>query len=156
MLKAGSIILSIWSGIIFLRASLILTFLIFLRSNAPILGMVFEKSEISSLDARVISAINSVCILYNSWVVALSLLALFVIWSSMINAQRWAFWALLMTIGFVQILGFIADAGIGNKTVPVSIAMSALYVVGIGLADNSIFKREATASWHQDARLSND
>ncbi len=58
MLKAGSIILSIWGGINFLLTSLILTYIIFLKSNAPMLVMVFEKSEISRLDARVISAVN--------------------------------------------------------------------------------------------------
>ena len=141
MLKAGSIILSIWSGINFLLASLILTFIIFLKSNAPILVMVFEKSEISRLDARVISAVNSLAILYNSCAAALSVLALFVIWSSLINGQRWAFWVLLITIGFVQILGFIAFAAIGNQRWQVNIVLSTLYVVGIGLAGYSIFNR---------------
>jgi len=140
MLKAGSIILSIWSGINFLLASLILTFIIFLKSNAPILVMVFEKSEISRLDARVISAVNSLAILYNSCAAALSVLALFVIWSGLINGQRWAFWVLLITIGFVQILAFIAFAAIGNQRWQVNVVLSALYVVGIGLSGYSIFK----------------
>ncbi len=141
MLKAGSIILSIWGGINFLIASLILTFIIFLKSNAPILAMVFEKSEISRLDARVISTVNSLAILYNSCAAALSVLALFVIWSSLIDGQRWAFWALLITIGFVQILAFIAWAAIGNRRWQVNSVLSALYIAGIGLAGYSIFKR---------------
>ena len=84
MLKRGSIVLSIWSGINFLLASLILTFIIFFKTNAPILVMVFEKSEISRLDARAISAVNTLAILYNSCAAALSVMALFVIWSSLI------------------------------------------------------------------------
>ena len=140
MLKAGSIILSIWSGINFLLASLILTFIIFLKRNAPILVMVFEESEISRLDARVISAVNSLAMLYNSCAAALSVLALFVIWSGLINGQRWAFWVLLITIGFVQILAFIAFAAIGNQRWQVNVVLSALYVVGIGLSGYSIFK----------------
>jgi len=141
MLKAGSIILSIWSGINFLLASLILIFIIFLKSNAPILVMVFKKSEISKLDARVVSAVNSLAILYNSCAAALSVLASFVIWSSLINGQMWAFWVLLITIGFVQILAFIAFAAIGNQRWQVNVVLSALYIVGIGLAGYSIFNQ---------------
>ncbi len=141
MLKAGSIILSIWSGISFLLASLILASIIFFKSNAPILVMVFEKSEISRLDARAISAVNALAILYNSCSAALSVLALFIIWSSLINGSRWAFWALLITIGFVEGMAFIASAAIGNARWQVNVLLSALYVVGIGLAGYSIFRQ---------------
>lgn len=140
MLKRGSIILSIWSGINIFLASLILTIIIFFNGNAPILVMVFEKSEITRLDARVISSVNALAILYNSRDVALSVLALFIIWSGLINGKRWAFWALLITIGFVEILAFVASAPIGNARWQVNIIQSALYIVGIGLSGYSLFK----------------
>ena len=38
MLKRGSIVLSIWSGINFLLASIILTIVVFLNGNSPILA----------------------------------------------------------------------------------------------------------------------
>ena len=142
MLKAGSIILSIWSGINFLLAFLILNIVITFNKNSPILVMVFEKPEIAKLDAMVISAINTLTILYNSCAAALSGLALYVIWSGLINRQRWAFWALLITIGFVQIMAFIASAAIGHARWQVNVVQSALYVVGIGLAGYSIFKQQ--------------
>jgi hypothetical protein len=141
MLKTGSIILSIWSGISFFLSSLILTIIIFFKKDAPILVMVFEESEIARLDAKVTSALNTLAILYNSCAAALSLLALFVIWTSLINGQREAFWALLITIGFVQILAFTAFAAVGNQRWPMNVVLSALYVVGIGLAGYSIFSR---------------
>jgi hypothetical protein len=141
MLKRGSIVLSIWSGINIFLASLILTIVVFLNRNSPILLMVFEKSEIARLDAKVISALNCLTILYNSCAVALSVLALFIIWSGLINGKRWAFWALLITIGLVEILAFVASAPIGNARWPVNVVLSALYVVGIGLSGYSIFKR---------------
>jgi hypothetical protein len=50
---------------------------------------------------------------------------------------------LLITIGFVEILAFIASAPIGNARWQVNIILSALYVVGIGLSGYSIFKRQA-------------
>ena len=139
MLQAGSIILSIWSGINFLLAALILTLVTLIKGNAPILIMVFEESEISRLDTRVISAVNVLAILYNSCAAAISLLVLFVIWSSLINGQLWAFWVLLIAIGFVQIMSFIAFAAIGNQRWQVNVVLSVLYVVGIGLAGYSIF-----------------
>src|SRR4030066_1126597 len=132
MLKKGSIVLSIWSGINIFLASLILTIVVFLNGNSPILAMVFEKSEIARLDAKVIAALNSLTILYNSCDVALSVLALFIIWSGLINGKRWAFWALLTTIGFVEILAFIASAPIGNARSHVIIPRRAVYLVGIG------------------------
>ena len=141
MLTVGSIILSIWSGINFLLAFLILTVIILLKRNAPILVMVYKESEITKLDVRVISAVNTLAILYNSCAAAISVLTLFIIWSSLINGQVWAFWVLLITIGFVQIFGFVAFALIGNQRWQVNIPLSALYLIGIGLSGYSIFIR---------------
>jgi hypothetical protein len=142
MLKKGSIILSIWSGINIFLASLILIIVVFHFGNSPLLVMVFEKSEIARLDAKVISALNCLTILYNSCDVALSVLALFIIWSGLINGKRWAFWALLITIGFVELLAFVASAEVGNVWLrwQVNILQSVLYVVGIGLSGYSLFK----------------
>jgi hypothetical protein len=136
MLKRGSIVLSIWSGINIFLASLILTIVVFHFGNSPLLVMVFEKSEIARLDAKVISALNCLTILYNSCDVALSVLALFIIWSGLINGKRWAFWALLITIGFLEILAFVASAEVGNVWLrwQVNVVLSVLYIVGIGLS----------------------
>ena len=142
MLKRGSIVLSIWSGINFLFAALILTSVVIFNGNSPILALVFEKSEIVSLDAKVIASLNALTILYNSCAVALSILALFIIWSGLINGKRWAFWVLLVAIGFVELMAFIASAPIGNARWQLYVVLSALYVVGIGMAGYSIFKRK--------------
>ena len=146
MLKRASIVLSIWSGLNFLISSLILTIVVFQIGNSPILALVFEESEIANLDAKVIASLNALTILYNSCAVALSVLALFIIWSGLINGKRWAFWALLTTIGFVEILAFVASAPIGNARWQLYVVLSVLYVVGIGLSGYSIFKRKALRS----------
>jgi len=140
MLKAGSRFLSLWSVLNFLVSSLILTIVVFHIQNSPLLAMVFEKSEIARLDARVISALNCLTILYNSYAIAFSVLAWFVIRLSLSKGQKWAFWALLITIGFVEILAFVASAPLGNARWQVNILLSALYVVGIGLSGYSLFK----------------
>jgi hypothetical protein len=41
-------------------------------------------------------------------------MALFIIWTNLINGQKWAFWVLLVTIGCVQMLAFIGSAEVGN------------------------------------------
>jgi hypothetical protein len=141
MLKAGSRFLSLWCGINFLLAALILTIIVIFHANSPLLVMVFEKSEIASLDAKVIASLNALTILYNSCSVVLSVLVWLLIRKSLIAGQKWAFWVLLFVIGFVEVMAFIASAPIGNVRWQVNVVQSVLYVVGIGLSGYSIFKR---------------
>lgn len=140
MLKAGSRFLFLWSGLNFLISSLILTIVVFHFGNSPLLGMVFEESEIARLGAQVISALNCLTILYNSYAIALSVLIWFVIRLCLSKGQKWAFWALLITIGFVEIFAFVASAPLGNVRWQVNVILSALYVVGIGLSGWSLFE----------------
>ena len=142
MLKAGSIVLSIWSGINFLISAAILTMVVIFKANSPILDLVFEESEVANLSAKVIASLNALTILYNSCSVVLSVLVWFLIRKGLIVGQKWAFWTLLFGIGFVEVMAFIASAPIGNARWQLYVAMSALYVVGIGLAGYSIFRRQ--------------
>lgn len=140
MLKAGSTILSIWSGINFLLAALILTSVVVFNADSPLLVMVFERSEIAGLDARVIASLNALTILYNSCSVVLSVLVWLLIRTSLIAGSKWAFWVLLFGIGFVETMAFVASAPVGNARWPVNVVLSALYVMGIGLSGYSLFK----------------
>ena len=140
MLKRGSIVLSLWSGINFLLAALILTLVVVFKENSPILEMVFEKSEITRLDARVIASLNALTILYNACSVIVSVLVWTIIRKNLAIGQRWAFWLLLFVIGFIEVMAFIASAPIGNARWQVNVVQSVLYVVGIGLSGCSIFK----------------
>jgi hypothetical protein len=145
MLKAGSTFLSIWSGINFLLAASILTIVVFFNGNSPILALVFEQSEIASLDAKVIASLNALTILYNSCSVVLSVLVWVLIRKSLIAGQKWAFWVLLFAIGFVEVMAFIASAPIGNARWQVNVVQSVLCVVGIGLSGYSLFKPKQQA-----------
>ena len=140
MLKRGGMVLTIWSGINFILAALILTSVVIFNANSPLLGMVFGKSEIASLDARVIASLNALTILYNSCSVVLSVLVWLLIWKSLVVGQKWAFWMLLFVIGFVEVMAFIASAAIANARWQVNVVLSTLYVVGIGLSGYSLFK----------------
>lgn len=140
MLKKGSTVLSIWCGINFFLAALILTSVVIFNANSPLLMMVFEKTEIAALDAKVISSLNALTILYNSCSMVLSVLVWSVIRKNLNGGQHWAFWVLLFTIGFVQIMAFIASTPIGNARWQVNIIQTALYVVGIGLSGYSLLQ----------------
>jgi len=140
MLKKGSIILSIWSGVNFFFAALILTVVVIFKGNSPILAQVFEKYEVASLGAKVIASLNALTILYNSCSVVVSVLVWLLIRKSLIAGQKWAFWALLFVIGFVEVMAFIASAPIGNARWQLYAVESVLYVVGIGLSGWSLFK----------------
>ncbi len=140
MLKKGSTILSIWSGINFLLAALILTSVVIFSTNSPILRLVFEESEIASLNAKVIASLNALTILYNSCSVVVSVLVWLLIRKSLIAGQKWAFWVLLFVIGFVEVMAFIASASIGNARWQVNVVQTVLYLTGISLSGFSIFK----------------
>jgi hypothetical protein len=145
MLKGGSIVLSIWSGITFFLAALILTSVVIFNANSPLLVMVFDKPEIASLDAKAISALNTLTILYNSCSMGLSVLVWFIIRKELVAGQKWAFWVLLFVIGFVEVMAFIASAEVGNVRWQVNVVLSVLYIVGIGLSGYSIFKSKEQA-----------
>ena len=140
MLKAGSIMLTIWSGINFLLATLILTLVVVFNADSPLLALVFEESEIASLSAKVIESLNTLTILYNSCSVAVSVLVWTIIRKNLVAGHKWAFWLLLFVIGFIEVMAFIASAGVGNARWQVNVVQSVLYVVGIGLSGYSIFK----------------
>ena len=140
MLKAGSTLLTIWNGINFFLAALILTLVVIFNADSPLLAMVFEKSEIASLDARVIASLNTLTILYNSCSMALSVLVWLLIRQRLLAGQKSTFWVLLFVIGFVEVMAFIASAQVGNARWQVNVVQSALYIVGIGLSGYSLFK----------------
>lgn len=140
MLRRGSIVLSIWSGINFLLAALILTTLVIFNADSPLLVMVFAKPEIATLDARVIASLNTLTVLYNSCSVVVSVLVWTVIRKHLVAGQKWAFWLLLFVIGFIEVMAFIASAEVGNARWQVNVVQSVLYVVGMGLSGYALFK----------------
>ena len=134
-------ILSIWSGINFILAFFILTYVIVLKENSPILQVAsFSESEIASLDAKTIASLNCLTILYNSCSLVISVLVWSLIRKNLIAGQKWAFWMLVFAIGFVEVMAFFASSYIGHGRWQVNVVQSVLYLVGIGLSGCSLFK----------------
>jgi len=141
MLKKGSIVLSIWCGINFILAFIILCYVIVLKQNSPILQVAsFSEAEIAGLGAKTIASLNAFTILYNSCSLVVSVLTWSLIRKNLIAGQQSAFWRLVFVIGFIEVMAFLASAYIGHGRWQVNVVQSVLYVVGIGLSGYSLFK----------------
>jgi hypothetical protein len=141
MLKRGSIVLSIWCGINFILAFIILCYVIVLKEDSPILQVAsFSEAEIASLSAKTIAALNCFTILYNSCSLVISVLTWPLIRKNLIAGQKSAFWMLVFVIGFIEVMAFFASSYIGHGRWQVNVVQSVLYLVGIGLSGYSLFK----------------
>ncbi|HEY3308427.1 MAG TPA: hypothetical protein VGJ93_08220 [Desulfuromonadaceae bacterium] len=141
MLKNGSTVLSIWCGINFILAFIILCYVIVLKGDSPILQVAsFSEAEIASLSAKTMAALNCFTILYNSCSLIISVLTWSLIRKNLAAGEKWAFWLLIGVIGFIEVMAFLASSYIGNGRWQVNVVQSALYLLGIGLSGFSIFK----------------
>ena len=141
MLKKGSLFLSIWCIVNFVLAFFILSYVIILGKNSPILQVAaFSDVEIASLSAKTIAALNCFTILYNSCSLMISVLIWPLIRRNLVAGEKWAFWLLVGVIGFIQVMAFLASSYIGNGRWQVNVVQSILYVVGISLSGWSLFK----------------
>lgn len=141
MLKKGSLILSIWCGINFILALIILCYVIVLKQNSPILQVAsFSEAEIAGLSAKTIAALNCFTILYNSCSLMVSVLTWPLIRKNLINGEKTAFWTLVFVIGFIEAMAFLASSYIGHGRWQVNVLQSVLYLAGIGLSGYSLFK----------------
>jgi hypothetical protein len=141
MLKRGSTVLSIWCGINFILAFIILCYVIVLKQNSPILQVAsFSEAEIEGLGAKTIAALNCFTILYNSCSLMVSVLTWPLIRKNLVAGEKSAFWTLVFVIGFIEVMAFLASSYIGHGRWQVNILQSVLYLAGIGLSGYSLFK----------------
>ena len=139
MLKRGSTVLSIWCGINFILAFIILCYVIVLKQNSPILQVAsFSDAEIAGLSAKTIAALNCFTILYNSCSLMVSVLTWPLIRKNLVAGEKSAFWMLVFVIGFIEAMAFWASSYIGHGRWQVNFLQSILYVVGIGLSVHPI------------------
>ena len=107
MLRKGSMVLSIWCGINFILAFIILCYVTALKEDSPILQVAsFSEAEIASLGAKTIAALNCFTILYNSCSLVISVLTWPLIRKNLIAGQKSAFWMLVFVIGFIEVMAF--------------------------------------------------
>ena len=143
MLKKGSLVLSIWCGINFALALIILCYVIIFKQNSPILQVAsFSEAEIAGLGVKAIAALNCFTILYNSCSLMVSVLTWPLIRKNLVASERSAFWTLAFVIGFIEVMAFIASSYIGHGRWQVNVLQSVLYLVGIGMSGYSLFRNK--------------
>ena len=134
-------VLSIWCGINFILALIILCYVIVLKQNSPILQVAsFSEAEIAGLGVKTIAALNCLTILYNSCSLIVSVLTWQLIRKNLVAGEKSAFWTLVFVIGFIEVMAFLASSYIGHGRWQVNVLQSVLYIVGIGLSGYSLFK----------------
>ena len=134
MLRIGAIVLTISASFNLLLAAAILVAIIYFGKNPPILYVSLGQAETAKLGEQVLATFKSLAIYFNSAVAASCLMSMFVIWAALSQGQKWAFWALFVTMGISQMMAFIADSFIGNKTLPVNIVLTVIYLLGMGIS----------------------
>jgi hypothetical protein len=140
MLKKGAMVLSIWCGINFILAFIILCYVVVLKEDSPILQVAsFSETEISSLGAKILAALNCFTILYNSCALVISVLTWPLIRKNLIAGEKSAFWMLAFAIGFIEVMAFFASSYIGYGRWQVNVLQSVLFLVGIGLSGYALF-----------------
>ena len=142
LLKSGCTALSCWSGINLFLSSLILFLVVSGLQNSPLFSMVFVPAEVAQLSPKVIGAMNTLTILYNSYAAAMSILVWFVARNALRKQAKWAFWALLIPIGIAEIFAFIASAPFHHTRWQVNVVLSLLYIIGMTLTGTALHSRK--------------
>ncbi len=107
-------VLSIWCVINFVLAFFILSYVIVLKQNSPILQVAtFSEAEIAGLSTRTLAALNCFTILYNSCSLVISVLTWPLIRKNLLARQKSAFWMLAFAIGFMEVMAFLTSHTLG-------------------------------------------
>jgi len=141
-LKYGCTALYCWSGINLFLSALILFLVVSGLQNSPLFSMVFESAEVAELSTKVIDAMNTLTILYNSYAVAMSVLVWFITRNALKNKAKWAFWGVLVTIGTAEVFAFIASAPFNHVRWQVNVPLCLLYIIGMALTGYALHKGE--------------
>lgn len=110
MLRAGSILLTLWAGLNLVIALGILVMILLLGKNAPALMILFGDIQGKDVDPRSLATINALAGLCNAWRAAMSAAVLVIIWTALRRKAAWAFWTLAGCVIFVQLAGLGSGA----------------------------------------------
>jgi hypothetical protein len=143
MLRAGAIVLSIWSGVNLVLAGAILVSMTMLGRNAPGLRILFDETAVRELDPRALATVNAIALLFNACAFAFCMLMLYVTWSAVAVGVKSAFWALVVSAGSLQVFGFGSDAYLGGRNLLANALSSAVLLVGLSLSGLGTYRGRA-------------
>jgi hypothetical protein len=110
MLRAGAIILTVWTGLRLVISLGILFMLLVLGKNSPALVILYGDAQGRGLDPRALATINGLAVVANASIAALSILSLIVIWAALVQREIWAFWCLAGALLFVDAVRWIGES----------------------------------------------
>jgi hypothetical protein len=139
MLRAGAIVLSVWTGFNLVLALGILFMLLVLGKNAPALLILYGDLQAQGMDPRALATINALAVMFNASAASICALSLAMIWLAVVRKTRWAFWALAGCLAFLQAAGFASDMFLGNRDLLANTVSSLLLLCGIFLVGAAIF-----------------
>ncbi len=139
MLRMGMVFLSIWSSLNLIVALACNFAITLLHQNSPGLRLLFGDSKIQDFDPNVVAAINMLAVQYNAILVALCVLMLVVIWTSLAKKARWAFWGLLIALSVLQVFGFASVSFFDGINLFAQIVSAVILVVGLGLSGFALY-----------------
>jgi hypothetical protein len=142
MLRAGAMILTLWSAFNLVLALGILIMILGLGKNAPALVILFGNIQAAGMDPRALATVNALAVIFNGCAAAFCSLSLVVIWQALVHGAKWAFWSLGATLLFLQASGFASDELLGNRDLLANAVSSVLLLLGLALAAYSLFRKE--------------
>jgi hypothetical protein len=140
MLRAGSIILTVWGGFNFLLSSFFMVSLLFFTDYPFISRLVFSEQELAELSSGAVATIWALALMLNACVAAFSALVIIVVWVSLVRGRRWALWGLLVIGAVMTPLVFVAAVAVDTAVLLACAAVAAVYWVGIVLSGCALLR----------------
>lgn len=137
-LRAGAVLLSLWSGLNLLVAAAV-TALVALGRPPPALAFVLADAELARTDGRLLRVVESQALLANPCIAALCGLVLALVWKGVVAGQRWALGALAATLVPLQAFGFVSDASLGHSNLGANVLSSLALAAGLALCARGLY-----------------
>lgn len=141
MLRVGSILLTLWSGVNLLLALGILAGLGLFGLDAPALGILFDPSEIARLDPKVLGTVNALAVFGNACAAGFCLLVLFLTWTGLARRSAPSLRILALATLPVQAFGFLSDSFLGNRNLVANLVSTGVLLAGLVLAGIALRRR---------------
>jgi len=147
MLRAGAMILFTLNAGYMLSAALSLFAALGLGWVAPHLFRGPPIEAIPGLSPEIAGTTRCLAILCYAFAVGYFLLLHLTTWKGLIKGQKWAFWATIITVAFIQVMLFVADAATGLRWVAGTdyVVLSAVALAGIMLSGYGFIEQHSGA-----------
>lgn len=139
MLRAGSIILTLWTGFKLALSLGVLFMLLVFAKNSPALLLLYGDAQGKGLVPRALATINALAIVANAAIAALSILSLAVIWAALVKRAEWAFWSLASALLFLEVVRWLGESVYYHQETALVDAATLLPTIAVSFAQRWAF-----------------